>query len=354
MRNGKIKVIALFIAMLFIAIALAGCAGKKATDKSEEPKDGAAQEKIVVKMVGTLPIQHHLTRALEMYKDTVEKKSGGRVEFQLYPAQQLYNDNDLVNALPKGAVEGAILNSDLWAGLIPSEGILFIPTYYQDREQFYKVFDTEAWQIIKNDFEEKGNTKVLGFVEYGAGGIISKKPVGKLEDFKGLRTRAYGEYIATFLQAMGAAPVVMSSGDMYQALQRGTIDAAMSGSSSFVERKLTEVTNYYLENDLIYSTPFLLGFNLDFWNKLPPDLQNIFEDAALEVQEWSKQYVQEADKKYKEQIKEKGLTVTSVDEQEMARWRGKSAPTLEAVYKKNVGEEKAQKILDIIKKLPAS
>jgi len=335
----------------FLMIVLTMCLAFFMSDTAEAKQGGEPENKITVKMVGTLPIKHHLSKALEMYKELVEQKSGGRVEFKLYPAQQLYNDKDLVNVLPQGGVEGAIFNSDFFAGLVPSEGILYFGTYFQNREQYYRLLETEAWKIITKDFEEVGKIKILGLIEYGAGGIISKKPIAKLEDFKGLRVRAYGEYIATFLQAVGAAPVVMSSGDMYEGLQRGTIDAAMSGPSSFVDRKLIEVTEYYLEDDIYHSTPFLLGFNLDFWNKLPPDLQKVFADAAKEVQGWSIEYAFKADKKYKEQIKAKGLTITTVDNKEMTRWREKAVPALKARYTINVGEEKARKILDITDKL---
>jgi TRAP-type C4-dicarboxylate transport system substrate-binding protein len=311
-------------------------------------KAGAA-DKILVKMVGTLPIQHHLTKAMEMYRDIVEKKAGDRVKFQLYPAQQLYNDKDIVSALPKGAVECAILNPDLWSGLIPSQGILYFSTYFPTREKFFKLWDTEAWQIVAKDFEDKG-VKILSQIEYGSMSVISKKPISKMEDLKDLRTRANGEYIAIFLRAMGAAPVVTSSSEVYLMLQRGTIDASWSGPSTFVDRKWYEVAKYYLDTDTHVSSTFLLGFNNQFWKKLPPDLQKMFSDAAIEVQDWTRKFSLDADVNYRKILKEKGLTFTSLDENEWKRWRAKAAPELEAAYKKSVGEAKAQKIIDIAKK----
>jgi TRAP-type C4-dicarboxylate transport system substrate-binding protein len=311
---------------------------------------GAAQEKIVVKLVGTLPIQHHLTRALEMYRDIIEKKANGRVVCQLYPAQQLYNDKDIVAAMPKGAVEGAIINPDLWAGLVPSEGITYFSCYYPSREKYYKLFDSEVWQIIMKDFEER-NVKLLSMIEYGSMSVISKKPISKMEDFKSLRTRTNGEYIALFVRALGGAPVVTSSADVYLMLQRGTIDAALSGPSTFVDRKWYEVAKYYLETDTHVSSTFFLAFHLGFWKKLPSDLQKIFQDAAIEVQNWTREYSYEADVKYRKFLTEKGLTFTHIDPKEWERWKAKASPELEAAFKKNVGEEKGQKMIDIVRKV---
>jgi len=301
-------------------------------------------------MAGTLPVQHHLTKALEMYKEIAEKKSGGQIEMQIYPAQQLYSDKDLVNALPKGACEGALFNSDMWSGLVKSVGPVFFPGYFQKRDLFYKFFDSEAWQIIKKDFENQGNIKVLSMVELGTGGLISKKPIRKLDELKGQRIRAYGEYTAIFLQAQGAAPVVMSSGDMYLALQRGTLDAILSSTSAIVDRKLYEVGKYMWEKDTTFSLPFLMAFNLDFWKKLPPHLQKILADGAIEVQEWSKEYTLTSDNDYKKVLKEKGVTFVSIDPEEWQKIHEKAVLALDAAYIKNVGEEKGQKILSIIKK----
>lgn len=322
--------------------------GHGSVSASEPAKDSGG--KISIKMVGTAPLQHHLTKGLEMYKDSVMKKSGGQVEMEIYPAQQLYNEKDLVNALPKGAVEGALFNPDFWAGLVRSEGPMFFPAYYKDRALFYRFFESEAWEIVKKEFEEKGNVKVLSMAEVGVGGLISKKPVAKMDDFKGLRTRSYGEYIAVFLQSVGSAPVVMSAGDMYLALQRGTIDAALTSMGGIMDRKLFEVGKYYLDKDTSFSTPFLLGFNLDFWKKLPPSIQKVLTEAGFELQEWSRTFTLQSDDNYKKALREKGITFTVMDPKEWDRIREKVAPDLEAAYKKNVGEEKGQQILNIIRK----
>lgn len=309
----------------------------------------AQAAKLVVKMVGTLPPQHHLTKALDMYKQIVEKKAGDRVTVQLYPSQQLYSDKDLVMVLPKGAVEAAILNPDLWSGLVPSQGIFYFSCYYPSREKYFKLFDTEAFKIVARDFESKG-VKILSQIEYGSQTGISKKPIRKMEDMKNLRIRAQGEYIAVFLKAMGAAPVVTSSSEVYLMLQRGTIDGAWSGPSTFVDRKWYEVTKYFLDTDTGVSSTFLLGVNLAFWNKLTPDLQKIFADAAIEVQNWTRQYAYEADVNYRKTLRAKGLTGITIDPAEWKRWHEKIAPEMESTYKKAVGAEKAQKILDIVRK----
>jgi TRAP-type C4-dicarboxylate transport system substrate-binding protein len=310
----------------------------------------AAETKIVVKLAGTLPMQGYMTKALYMYQDIVEKKAAGRVAFQVYPAGQLYAEKDLVTALPAGAVDGVLISPDFWGGLVRSEGILYFSCYFPSREKFYKIWDSEAGQIISREFEEKANMKILGVAEYGAMALLTKKPIRKLEDFKGMRIRANGEYIAVFLRALGAAPVVTSAGDAYIMLQRGTIDGSVSTPISFVDRKWYEVAKCFLQTPTHVSSVFLLGFNLDFYKKLPADLQKVFADAGVEVQEWTRTQADSEHARATKILKDMKLTFTQYDTKEWERWREVAGPELEANYKKNVGEEMGQKIIDIVKK----
>ncbi|MCD6154111.1 MAG: TRAP transporter substrate-binding protein [Syntrophobacterales bacterium] len=310
----------------------------------------AVAKTIKIRMVGTLPIGHHLTKALNLFAKVAEEKSNNRVKFTLYPAQQLYNDKDLVNVLPKGAVDAAIINSGLWSGKVKSGGPLFFPFYYKDRDTFYSMFKTKAWDIISKDFEKEGNVKVLSLIEYGSSTLISKEKIASLADWKGTKIRSYSRYGAVALQALGSAPVVMSSGDVYMALQRGTLDGALSGVSSFVSRKWMEQCKYFLKPNFCQATPFLLVFNLRFWNKLPKDIQQILQEAALEAQAYTIKFTSTSDIKYRKVLRDKGLTEVPISPEEVARWTAKVVPALKAEYVKQIGAAKAEKILSNLPK----
>jgi TRAP-type C4-dicarboxylate transport system substrate-binding protein len=134
------------------------------------------------------------------------------------------------------------------------------------------------------------------------------------------------------------------------ALQRGTLDAILSSVAAIVDRKLYEVGKYMWDRDTTPSIPFLMAFNLDFWKKLSPSQQKILADGAIEVQEWSKKYTLTSDINNKKALKEKGVTFVSVDPAEWQKIHEKAVQALEASFIKNIGEQKGQKIISIIKK----
>ncbi len=77
---------------------------------------------------------------------------------------------------------------------------------------------------------QKKSVKTVFWMDYGYIQFFNnKRPLTKPDDFKGLKMRTFSKGDADTLRALGAAPTVMSSSEMYMALQRGTVDGATTG-----------------------------------------------------------------------------------------------------------------------------
>jgi TRAP-type C4-dicarboxylate transport system substrate-binding protein len=107
--------------------------------------------------------------------------------------------------------------------------------------------------------------------------LISKTPIRTLADFKGKKVRTIPAY-NNLIKSLGAEPISLPSADLYQSLQKGIIDAAITGANDFVGLKLIEVAKYYTALNLGNTAHPQKVFNIDSWNKLPPDIQKIFTD----------------------------------------------------------------------------
>jgi C4-dicarboxylate-binding protein DctP len=325
--KNKVRVIMTAFALLSILIPFQGA-------------DAAQQIKI--KMVGTLPVGHYLTNALNLYKQYVEQKSNGRVVVELYPAQQLYNDKDLVTILPKGAVDMAIANMDMWVGLVPSVGFFSMPMIFRNEDHFFRVFHGQAGDILREELQ-KIRCKGLGGIEYGTADMIFKSPVSKLEDARGKRVRAYGQSASYFLQSLGMAPTMMSSGEMYDALQKGTIDGAFSGLTSFNARKLYEVAKYVPDVHLSYNAgAFMTIANLKFYNSLPQDIQKILSDGAIEIENYTRKAAYEDTIKARKVLIANGVTFQKISNAELDRWRALAIPYMKSKFIQNYDAKKAE------------
>jgi C4-dicarboxylate-binding protein DctP len=312
---------------------------------------GAAESKMTLRMVGFLPLGHQITKTEELFIKEVQENSKGVIEIKHYPAQQLYNHKNSVPVLQKGGVELALVQTGFWTGVVPSISVCAFLTYYNNFDHFRGVLDGYPGQIFRKDFEEKGNLKVLTWANYGPLEICSKTPLKTLEDFKGRRLRAPGGDFAVWVKGVGAGPVTMNSGEVYQALQRGTVDGAISGPSSFDQRKWYEVNKYMTDSALSPVYAYFMLLHVNTWKKLSPELQKVFMDAAKKAHDFNIKACDEEDRVSREKLLKMGMVANKISTKELGRWRAKGLPALIKTYKERVGAEKAQKILDAVEDL---
>lgn len=294
---------------------------------------GIAQgSEITLRYAGNLPIGHHVTRGQELYAKLIMEKAKGKVKVEVYPAGQLYTDKDMTTVLPSGAVDMGTVTNDQWTGLVPSLMVLQLPLFYDDRPHWWRTMDGEAGEILKKELEKAG-VKFLYWMDYGGVELATKFPLRKLEDLKGKRMRGYGETSVKYLGLLGSTPTFLGGGEMYMALQRGIIDGTYSGTTSFYDRKIYEVTKYVCVGPHNFS-PFLVLINLKKWNELPPDIQKAMLEAAPIAQEWGRKECEKRDIECLELLKKKGMEVYTLNPEEKKRWREASKGIIDIFYKR--------------------
>lgn len=337
----------LVIAFLLLLAFLGGC-GEKKPVKEQAGSTGEEKQIITLRLASTLPIGHHQTRSCDLFKKLVEERTEGRVKIEHYPAGQLYADKDLVDVLPQGGVEMANINYGMWSGLVPEFGILDMLGVYNSLEHAYRMQDDpEVNKIIGKKLAEKGNAVILAWPGMEAGGPLFVKPVKKLEDMKGLKVRAHTEYGTHWFKALGASPVLMSSAEVYQALQRRTIDGLISGGTSYIDRKYIEVAKYPIGNLFeTYYGPFALVINKNVWDKLPKDIQEIMLQAGKETTVYCRAEAHKAEAAaWKKMESMPDVQVTYLSKEELKRWHDLAVPSEIKEFEKQVGKETAEKLL---------
>ncbi len=115
--------------------------------------------------------------------------------------------------------------------------------------------------------------------------FFSDRPLSTLEDFEGLQIRSHAAALSDFLRGMGAEPEFLGPAEIYNALERGFVDAVTTSPLLALSDRLSEVAGYM-------SGP-IIGFgytnnvtNKDVWGRIPADLQQILieEGAKAELE----------------------------------------------------------------------
>jgi len=311
----------------------------------------AEAAKMTLRMVGFLPVGHHTTLTEELFIKEVEKNTNGEIKINHFPAQQLYNHKNSVSVLQTGGVDIGHVQTGFWTGACPTINVMAYLNMFDDAAHYWAVMKSEAGDIMRKEFEEFGNLKVVGNSNYGKNEVSSNKPLIKMEDFKGVRIRAAGGGYAHWVRAMGAAPITMDSGEVYQAMQRRTIDGAISGPSTFDQRKWYEVVKYATDSNILPAYAYWFVVSLKTWNKLTPAQQKVFMDAGHKAMEWNLPVAEGVDNEAKAKTIKLGMVWNKIDPKEEARWRSATVPRLLEDYKKLADPVKAKTILDTIEKL---
>lgn len=135
--------------------------------------------------------------------------------------------------------------------------------------------------------QKKFKTKVLTLWPFGPQVFYCSKPIGSVDDFKGLKIRSFTPTMSALLQKLGATPVTLPFSEVYPALANGVADCGVTSPNSGNSGKWPEVTTYYFPLAVSGSVQGHFA-NLDWWNKFSPAEQAklMAEFKKLEDQLW--------------------------------------------------------------------
>jgi TRAP-type C4-dicarboxylate transport system substrate-binding protein len=247
----------------------------------------------------------------------IEKRTNGRVRVTYYPGGALLKGPKIYDGILKGITDIGMSVFGYSRGVFPSMEAIDLPMGYPDGK-----VATRAINDFYNRFKPKelGKVKVMYLHAHGPGLLHSKKLVEKMEDLKGLKIRSYG-FNAKLAEALGGVPVAMSQGGVYEALQKGVVDATLSPIEVLKGWKQAEVIKYTIECYSVgYTAGFYVAINLDKWNSLPKDIKMIIEKIN---REWIPKHGNawdSSDKAGREFTLSLGNKIIPLSKQESDRW----------------------------------
>ncbi|WP_327649591.1 TRAP transporter substrate-binding protein [Aurantimonas sp. C2-6-R+9] len=170
---------------------------------------------------------------------------------------------------------------------------------------------------------------IIGWADLGFLNALgnNKRPVHTPADVVGLKLRSFGVYPVYTAQHLGAAALNLSSAETYVAIQRGVIDGGVSLATSFYSRNWYEVISDLTIVPLGY-VAYAIYANDDWLQELDPRHQEILREAAAEMTAFTFDYTAEANANAIAKMKEAGVDVYIVPEEDYPIWQ----TILEPVY----------------------
>lgn len=264
------------------------------------------------------------------FAEAIEKRTDGRVEIEIVYAGGLGKANEILTLAGRGAV-------DMASG---------IPGFYADQLLFWKayqlpfVFESTAQAVeVSNksynalpyfaDELDSMNLRFLMHQPLGSYYMTGKDAAcGTVEGLSGRKIRSFGADVPRAHSAVGGVPVTVGTTDIYEALERGTLDYSFLSRGVIASNRWYEVAKFNC-GPVMSIAGHIIVMGTRTWDKLPADIQNIILEVAAETQPkyvtWSNAYEVAAMKL----IEEGGGQFTEIPAEELAKWKAAAPDFLE-------------------------
>ncbi|MFN4100857.1 MAG: TRAP transporter substrate-binding protein [Pararhodobacter sp.] len=270
------------------------------------------------------------TAHLDRWAEQVAADSDGRIAVEVYPSLQLGGDvADLVPQLEDGIVDIVWTVPGFTPGRFAGPQGLELPFMNTGHSA---TMSPAAMEFIETNLApEFEGIKIISVHATDAALVHTKgRPVRTLEDFQGLKLRVAGRFIGEAVKGLGATPVGMGLGDIYEGLSRGQVDGMLINWAITQPFRFYEVTDYHTDFPL-YQTMLMTLMSQASYDKLPDDLKAVIDqNSGVEYATRMGGIWDGATQPARQASIDAGDEIITLSDEEVARWKEAVQPAYDA------------------------
>ena len=267
--------------------------------------------KIQITVANGSPLKHVLSaQGTTPWIAKVKALTNNEVDIKYFPAGQIAHLKELLRAVQNGVADIAPIPIGYVSDKMPLNGVSSLPGLGQTS----KVIVDAHFAALKSGPLAKEFAAnrihplyVMAFPPYQV--VSMKAPIKTLADFKGRVLRSAGGTMNLEISALGATPAAIPVGEMYVALQRGTVDGTISAFASIKGYNVQEIAKSMSGNASFGTFINILSCNIDKWNSYPKDIQAALTKAGMEINTEAANALDGQVGKLKAEFKAKGMEI---------------------------------------------
>ncbi len=296
---------------------LAGCGGSD--DTSDSSDDSTVYRLSLTFHDSSEAVK---TKFVQAWADEVYEATDGRVEITVYAGGTLASSTDALDAVKQGTADIGVCFTSFFPDQFPLTEVVSLPmTGIDNAVQGTNVL-WDLWESSEALQEELSDYKVLMLYANPNNIICTNTPVYTADDMQGLKLRVSSGTPAVMAEAWGATPMTISSSEIYQSMEKSVIDGYLIDYTGVNSWNLYEVTDYFTEFPF-YVAPWCVLMNMDSWNALPEDLQEIIN--SLSDRQRSLDFAQVSEDEAAETVEtatnEYGCTIIELTDEQIATFQ---------------------------------
>ena len=266
--------------------------------------------------------------AAALLEQRVNDEMNGKACMEVYPNSQLYNDDQVLEAMLAGDVQFAAPSLSKFETFTKKFRLFDLPFVFDDIAAVDRYQLSEDGQALLDSMQRRG-LQGLGYWHNGMKQLSASKPLLAPEDAKGLKFRIQpSDVLQAQFEAIGANPQKMAFSEVYGALQTGVVDGQENTWSNIYGQKFFEVQDGITEtNHGIID--YLVVTSTEFWDGLPEDVRTQLKTIVDEVTTQRNAESTAVDLQNRQYILDTGAVIRELSKEQRAAWVDAMKPVWE-------------------------
>jgi TRAP-type mannitol/chloroaromatic compound transport system substrate-binding protein len=272
------------------AVATVSC-GIAVAMLAAAPRDASAQQSTRMRLQTAVPAAADEFKMLQKFSQRVDSMTGGRLKIEVLPDGAVVGAFEILDAVDKGLVDSGFAWTHYWSGKHPAAMLFGSPSggsgLGMDQMAWVSWFlEGGGKELYRELFDEHLKVNVVGFIVQPVGPEALgwfKQPIKNMADLQKRRFRTPPGIPGAIYKEMGVTAIALPGAEIIPSAERGVLDAAeWCCPVTDLAYGFQRAFKYYYLQGLHQNTVNAdIYINKNFWNKLPKDVQAIFEGAAL-------------------------------------------------------------------------
>lgn len=329
--------------LVILMVTAAGCTSKPAEQQQPAADSGKAEDanlKPEYKLTMNVSNETIWGQGGNKFAELVKEYTGGKVNVKVYPNAMLTGGDQMRQAemVQSGAIDFMVNSTINIAPTIQQFDAFSLPFLFPSYEAVDAVTSSPAGAQLLAEMEQY-NMVGLAYGENGFREITNNKhPIKTPDDLKGLKIRVVTPIYIDIMRALDANAVSMNWGEVFTALQQGTIDGQENPIAGvIIPNKIYEVQKYLTNWHYSYDA-LVVAVNKDVWNSFPADIQDQIKKAAEDSMAWEIELSRKSIDEGIQLLKDKGVEVTDLSPEELVPFKEKTKPVFDK-YAEKVGKD---------------
>ncbi len=248
--------------------------------------------------------------------DELKKRSKDRIGYTMYAGAALGKGPEHYDIVAKGLSDMGYFTATWTPGRFPLTDVLSLAAWVDGKDIATDIGNAMYKRVLHQEFAGVKMIELNGCIQAF---LWTKRPVRTLEDVKGMKIRSPGGHQTNYIKAIGAEPIFMPLGDVYMAMETGTIDGIVTCPPLVISFKLFEVAKHGLVTTFGCVSEGVI-MNQESWKKIPDDLKPIVDEICSNPFRTTGGLTREVYKKMMKEIEEKKVELYHLPSKEAERW----------------------------------